>query len=327
MIDYRMRLEAMGKTKRDRIIHNAKRMTQKFAIRNPAYKSVTIDGTDDNLIIISTQTVSTKTIEALPSRDFKIGSIVFWNGSHWLITKRDAESDITVRGEIEQCNRQIRWQNPSTKEIHERWCVVDKPYFSNLESNATSTESKREFKIQLPYDNESALLDVDKRFMLEIIGKTPRTYRLTSVDSMTERYDYNGEASGFLVINVEQDAYNPQTDNSELMICDYVTDNSTSAPAEREIFYTGTKEIKAGGPHKKFVATLNEVKDPTVTWSIDMDDNLKQYKELISVNTSGGELLIKTPNNTSLYYGVIRITATFTDGFIAKLDTSIVPLV
>ena len=327
MIDYRMRLEAMGKTKRDRIIHNAKRMTQKFAIHNPAYKSVTIDDTDDNLIIISTQAVSTKTIEALPFRDFKIGSIVFWNGSHWLITKRDAESDITVRGEIEQCNRQIRWQNPSTKEIHERWCVVDKPYFSNLESNATSTESKREFKIQLPYDNESALLDVDKRFMLEIIGKTPRTYRLTSVDSMTERYDYNGEASGFLVINVEQDAYNPKTDNSELMICDYVTDNSTSAPAEREIFYRGTKEIKAGGPHKKFVATLNGVKDPAVTWSIDMDDNLKQYKELISVNTSGGELLIKTPNNTSLYYGVIRITATFTDGFIAKLDTSIVPLV
>ena len=205
--------------------------------------------------------------------------------------------------------------------------MVDKPYFSNLESNATSTESKREFKIQLPYDNESALLDVDKRFMLEIIGKTPRTYRLTSVDSMTERYDYNGEASGFLVINVEQDAYNPKTDNSELMICDYVTDNSTSAQAEREIFYRGTKEIKAGGPHKKFVATLNGVKDPTVTWSINMDDNLKQYKELISVNTSDGELLIKTPNNTSLYYGVIRITATFTDGFIAELDTSIVPLV
>ena len=75
MIDYRMRLEAMGKTKRDRIIHNAKRMTQKFAIHNPAYKSVTIDDTDDNLIIISTQAVSTKTIEALPFRDFKIGSI------------------------------------------------------------------------------------------------------------------------------------------------------------------------------------------------------------------------------------------------------------
>ena len=63
MIDYRMRLEAMGKTKRDRIIHNAKRMTQKFAIHNPAYKSVTIDGTDDHLTIISTQAVSTKTIE------------------------------------------------------------------------------------------------------------------------------------------------------------------------------------------------------------------------------------------------------------------------
>ena len=72
---------------------------------------------------------------------------------------------------------------------------------------------------------------------------------------------------------------------------------------------------------------MNGVKDPTVTWSIDMDDNLKQHEELISVNTSDGELLIKTPNNTSLYYGVIRITATFTDGFIAKLDTSIVPLV
>ena len=99
---------------------------------------------------------------------------------------------------------------------------MDNPYSNSLDTSATLTESQRQFKIKMPYDAESSLIDLDKRFMLETIGGMPRTYHTVAIDSMTERYDYDGSIKGFLSINVKQDAYNPKTDNKDLGICDYI---------------------------------------------------------------------------------------------------------
>ena len=48
--------------------------------------------------------------------------------------------------------------------------------------------------------------------MLEIIGESPKTYKVTSVDTITDRFYMSGDIRGFLVLNVTQDLYNPKTD-------------------------------------------------------------------------------------------------------------------
>lgn len=100
--------------------------------------------------------------------------------------------------------------------------TAEKPYYSNLDETQILTISSREFKIQVAYDEETSLIDLDKRFMLEVIAGQPRTYKVTSVDAITERFHQSGEIRGFLVLNVQQDLYNPKTDNVDLMICDYI---------------------------------------------------------------------------------------------------------
>lgn len=255
---YKRRLTAFGKSLREEEINKEKYHILQLAPDSPGYKQVEIGGVERNLLITSTQLTTKKTIYAMPGEDFDVGEIVFWNGSHWLITQRDLDNDIMTSGLIEQCNRQITWQNPQTREIFSLWATVEKPYYSNLRAHPRIEVSTREFKVQIPYTPESCLIDIGKRFMLEIIGGEPKTYRVVSVDSMTERYDRDGEIKGFIVLNLEQDLYNPLTDNMEKEVCDYIDENDALEEffEEATITYNGNPTIKAGGSAKTFTGNL-----------------------------------------------------------------------
>ena len=158
-------------------------------------------------------------IWARPGETFHIGDIIYYNTLHWLVTDINFNDDLNRSGKMVRCNRQIRWQNKRTGEIVERWCLATKPYTSNINEGLSIATSSREFKIQLTYDEETLLVDLDRRFLLEVIDGTPKAYQVTSVDTITNRYQ---EADGgFLVWNLKQCEYNPVTDNAELMLADY----------------------------------------------------------------------------------------------------------
>ena len=164
---YAAMLGRHGSTRRDRIVEKSKRDTLRMGPDSPAYKEVEIEGIPHHMMIISSTVTNQKIIRTMPGDNFEIGKIMLFSKSHWLITERDADDEITVRGKIELCNRSIQWQNHDTGEIITRWAVVDKPYFSNLNEDVYMTISSREFQVKIPYDEESALLDVGKRLMME----------------------------------------------------------------------------------------------------------------------------------------------------------------
>lgn len=283
---YREMLNLNGPTQRDRIINKSVHDQNKLAPVSPSYKDVTIDDVPRKLNIISSTVMNQKIIHTLPGEDFAIGSIVYWSKSHWLITERDAEDEITVRGRIQICQKQITWQDDNTYEIRSLWATVEKPYYSNLEENKTLSYSTREFRIQMPFDEYSANLNIGKRLMLEIVNGMPKTYRITSIDQMTSRIDYNGEQVGFLSFNVEQDLYNPDTDNAEKMICDYVPIDDTeedppeivyppveddTSEYELSIDFTGAPTIQTGGFGKLFTAKIDGEICEEAVWTLTGD--------------------------------------------------------
>lgn len=260
---YRKMLNLDGPTQRDRVIKKAVHDQNRLAPISVSYKDVTIDDVPRKLNIISSTVMNQKIIHTLPGEDFSIGSIVYWSKSHWLITERDSEDEITVRGRIQICQKQITWQDDNTYELRSLWATVEKPYYSNLEENKLMSYSTREFRIQMPFDEYSANLNIGKRLMLEIVNGVPKTYRITSIDQMTSRIDYDGEQVGFLSFNVEQDLYNPETDNAEKMICDYVpidTDDTAGDEGGGDITYPPEEDA---GP--EYVLTIDFTGAPTVT--------------------------------------------------------------
>lgn len=270
---YKARLLTHGRTYRDRSIYYAQQFAQKHAPDSIAYKPVLIDDRPTHVLIISDDLPTLKTIKAMPGDSFNVGQILVWQNSHWLITGKDNDDDVVTTGNIEQCNMLLKWQNVKTGEIVSRWCTADKPYYSNLnESNSIST-SRREFRLQITYDSETSLIGLDKRFMIETIDDEPKTYRVVSVDVITERYDRDGEITGFLVWNIEQDQYNADTDSAEHGICNWV-DPETLQPAKPDpvggfISYRGSPTIRLGGSKKTFsYVDENKAAKLDITWEV-----------------------------------------------------------
>lgn len=197
---------------------------------NVVYNATRNDVQQDFIIVPQGNKDNQFAIYARPNEEINIGDIIYWNTLHWIITDKAFDDEIYTIGTMERCNRTIKWQNPDTKEIIERWCLAEKPYTSNIRYSTVMSISEREYKIKLPYDDETKLVDIDKRFMLDIINGKPRTYKIQSVDGITNRYqDING---GFLVWNLVQDQSGQPNDNLELGICDYLAPSSSYVERE-----------------------------------------------------------------------------------------------
>lgn len=225
---YESRLNISGANGRARAIDREREAILRKGEQSPSLKEVSVNGAEMKLFVHSTDTPSEKTFNTLPGDLVNIGDIFLWNEMHWLVTNIDFDDEVARKGRIVQCNRQIRWQNPRSGEIIERWCLATKPYTSNIDAGAMVSTSNREYKIQIPYDNETRMVDIDKRFLLEVVGDVPKAYAVTSVDTLTNRYeDIDG---GFLIWNLTQGEYNPETDNAELMIADYIIPEGTLPP-------------------------------------------------------------------------------------------------
>lgn len=185
------------------------------------------NGLPQDFIIVPTKTGCN--LFARPGETFNIGDIIYYNTLHWLVTDVNFHDDLTRSGEMVRCNRQIRWQNKRTGRIVERWCLATKPYASNVNEGLSISNSNREYKIQLSYDEETIQVDLDRRFLLEVIDGEPKAYQITSVDTLTNRYqDVDG---GFLIWNMKQSEYNPLTDSAEMMIADYFAPGKEPTPS------------------------------------------------------------------------------------------------
>lgn len=307
---YIQMLKTNGSTDKERHVNKAIHDMNLLAPSNPSYKDVLIDSIPRKVNIISSTVTNQKIFHTVPGEDFTIGSIMEWSNSHWLITERDADDEITVRGKIQICQKEIKWQDDLTGDIVARWATVEKPYYSNLKENNYIAYSTREFRIQMPFDEYSSRLNIDKRLMLEIVNNEPKTYRITSVDQMTGRIDYNNAQIGFLSFNVEQDLYNPETDNEELMICDYFIPKKQDDGENLVITFNGSNQINSGGLGKTFYAELGEFDTSETQWELILEQGVNSVNFENGLKTeTGSKCKVICENNDSLIGTTIELKA------------------
>lgn len=318
---YETRLGIAGKHGRDRAIQREQEAILRKYMNSPALKDVEIDGVPQKLFVHSTEVPSEKTFNTLPGEIVDIGDIILWNEMHWLVTKVDFDDEVTRGGRIVQCNRQVRWQNQRTGEIIERWCLVTKPYTSNIEEGMAIATSNREFKIQIPYDEETIQIDLDRRFLLEVINGQPKAYKVTSVDAQTNRYqDIDG---GFLIWNLSQGEYNPATDNVELMIANYFEPKITPNPKEPLLpcMINGRDTIR-GGMSRTYEAVFydesGEITSETVAvWNVSADS------DAVIWNADGSTLTLTLSDSGIPVGSIITITLTGADGAYATVEMQV----
>lgn len=337
---YNASLTVKGDTRRDRAIFETKRSIKKRSVRSPAYKTVLIDGEEQDVVITSSTEKYHKKISALPDESIHMGSIVEWNNSHFLITDTDVEDEIYQSGDMYRCNIYLKWQNEKGEIIGRYGYSEDISQFaSGVVEAKVMMNIEQVFVVKFPCDAETIKLKRDKRFLIDIITDEPNAYVLTGRNVLSGNWsaeDISGkEFDGkdkVLTLTFSQTQLSDK-DNCELMIADYFDPDSVKDKVIQQgacmISYSGEPNVKVGGSYKSFSAKFidaagNEL-PLTPQWSIttikpEYDDHFKTIIE-------GNKIKIKADNVISMIGDQILLKASdSTNSMSAEIYVKVVSL-
>lgn len=285
---YEAILHRDGETYRDRAINREREMLMRRMTDSPASKTVLVNGEEKDLLMLSTDAQDVKNFKMLPGDTIEVGDMVEWNNEHWIVIRVDFDDEITRNGRIKQCNHLFRWQN-GTPDIIYRWGVLDPGVYSTtLDEEEKVVVPDKQYKIYLPFDEDTKKLYLHKKIATEIAydkdGKEVLVvYELTGRDSITSSYGVNGH---LLVMYARSGGnWNPINDNLELMICDYIAPEDEPVPPSPPdpvdppdppippisllpCSISGRETLKAGLGARKYVVTFYEEDGETENSSV-----------------------------------------------------------
>lgn len=317
---YKTALTVNGDTRRERAIYEAQRSVSKRSSRSPAYKTVLIDGEEQNVVITSTSELTSKKINALPNEKIYAGSIVLWNNRHWIINYVDCEDEIYQRGTMLECNIYLKWQNSEGKILGRYGYSEDiTQYATGVVEGKIINSLELNYKIQLPLDKDTVLLRRGKRFLIDVFTAEPNAYILTNrnvvsmnfnPEDIDENYEFNGKDK-VLMLTLSQTQLS-QKDNVKLMIADYFEKEPDPVVpvGECSILYKGKPEIKLGGNFKLFTYQFKDskgdvVSDITPIWSV--TSSIGKYEDKILIENVNEGIKIKVPDIAEMLFSQIKI--------------------
>lgn len=294
-----------GHRNRERAKKNLIREINNKSVNTLSYQDVLINDVARNLTIDSGTMANKKNISSKCGESFNVGDIVQWCDTKWMIMKADVNDEIYVRGQMQECNYRLRFQNKD-KEIVEYDCIIESAsqYNSGEEAYKTITIGYNQNLIYIPLNEDTLYFKSEDRFFIDNNKVSPKAYRATRVDTVTTTF--NGV--GYITILVTEDQYNPETDNIELFICDYKEPNPKTD--DIVITYRNDASVNCGGSYKTFTANRD------VTWNIDC---LPEILSFIRTEISSNKIKIKCLNNISLIGTTINLTCVDGDGNTGQL--------
>ena len=216
---YRTRLMQDGMTERDRWANRVKNRIETGMQNNPSYHDVSIRDKTVGVCINSTDTASIKKFFTPHTTEVYIGDYIIWNGMHWIVTERDLDDGVYIRGKITACNYQLAWQAQNGTVVR-RWCVVNmiSKYNNGVFEGKILDNIESTITVIMRADEETLKLRLGRRLMADVITDVPFVYKISQRDVLTSRY---GEY-GLMTLALSQDVFNDTTDNVELMVADYI---------------------------------------------------------------------------------------------------------
>lgn len=169
------------------------------------------------------------------------------------------------------CNWNLKFISPTTsKVVTYPICDLNSTqYNSGVTEKAQVRIGTSQHMLYIPYNNETILVDHDRRFLIDKNNIKPTAYKLTQVDSVSANYGNKG----VLKWTVSEDTLNLQTDNLELMVADYETFVTTRpddfSDNNSVCKIVGADYIKCGGNKRSYKVDFFDNNKSSVIWCID----------------------------------------------------------
>ena len=169
-----------------------------------------------------------------------------YDGHIWVIMTMPSDNQIYNKCVIHLCNYTLKWQDKKGTIYYYPASIQDATqYNTGIEGTKEIHTGYVQLMAWVSLDEITVGLERDKRMFIDTDKKTPTPYAITS--KSTVAYSY-GDDMRVMRITFTEDEFDPQTDNVEKWICNYINPNSILQPTSPiEISYSGSPEIRIGG--------------------------------------------------------------------------------
>lgn len=265
------------------------------------------NGKRQGLIITPSATRYKSEVEALPDDPLYPGDIIECYGEHWIVQETRVASPFQTIGVMWLCNLLFRWQNGSSRVI-ERWGVLDSGVYSTTkDGDEVVMTADKQFKIYLPFDDDTSRIYVDKRLATEtmydkdgnlILG----VQEVTGFDSVSRSY---GKNAHLLILNSRSADFVPGRDNVAQMICDYISEDVQDAASTTAGTISGRSSIRLG-VCRQYTADFNVLR-----WE------LNPFPSGVSLKADGNTAIIMLGVNDELVGETLTLTAVGVGGSVS----------
>ena len=252
--------------------------------------------------------------ETLWDKAIPIGTVLYdkKRNEYQLCTESFDKDEILNNGKLTRCNGWLKWQGKDGK-VYEYpiFDINSTQYNSGVESSKIMVLGSTQHMLSITADENTISLRHDMRFFLDRNKVEPTVFKLTQNDTTAMNYD-----KGILHLTVTEDQYNPDTDNIDEWLCDYV---KPPVKSDIEIEYMGNPNVRIGGSYKIFTA----VSLSPVTWDIIAKNDIKNQLTIVTVPTEN-KCKIKCNLEESLIGKSFTLQCTDSNGNIASVLVEIV---
>ena len=233
--------------------------------------------------------------------------------TYWLIYNSFNVNDVHYEGKMIQCNYLLKWQL-SNGEIINRWAniVSASKYDVGETGNSTLILSSNNYTILIGFCEEGFELE-GKRVFIDMKPVDPiKVFKITRSDDVLYNSGNMGSLLSFIADKTE---FNPNKDNQELRICDYIDPSSPLPPTphppdettDLKCVISGNTNLK-NGYRRSYTVTFTDSDENAVDWKnvdykwkvvsvFDVKQTIVDNKITVSVNDEnliGGSFFIQT---------------------------------
>lgn len=230
-------------------------------VNDPAYQENALVAGKLTPIVASRTSTTKCSIKAIPNTDIHIGDMVKCFGEDWIIVELHTDKIGIISGEMWLCNNTIKFQNQSSI-INTRLCVVDDGTYSKKSSDPDAFVMTNTYKLYITIDSATERIFVDKRIGFGDIyspagDKILEVYKVIGIDLKSKNY---GKDSHLMVLTMQRDVYNPETDSISDNICDIFKEGaSTTSPTTTGECYISGKDFARIGTTRKYTVMYTDV--------------------------------------------------------------------
>jgi hypothetical protein len=158
----------------------------------------------------SMQEIVVETIDAADR--LNAGDILSYDNDKWLCMSSYIFHDLYSRGEFTRCNYTLTFQSKINGTILSYPCVKTTSNTIGIQENRVIDTPDGTVYIELPFDSETKLLDVDDRLFIDDLSvPIPQVFAVSKPDRTSTK--------GIIKLTMKQDAYNKDTDDISKGIC------------------------------------------------------------------------------------------------------------